>query len=224
MYNYPVNKSASFPPYKCPPTIEVLGLGTATATPDRAIVILGAITEGPVLPAVQTENAKIVTTIIQSLLKLNIPREKIQTYDFGIEILYDYQEGKQIFRGYKVTHLLQITNDKVELTGILVDTAVSSGANNITDITFTTSQPEIYENQALSLAIRNAHQKALTIANTLGVTLFTVPSYIQEITSSTAEPIPYAATMLSKSAVTPIQPGQLTISARLRVWYLFAER
>ncbi|WP_171689085.1 SIMPL domain-containing protein [Paenibacillus germinis] len=223
MCNYPVNKSASFSHYKSPHTIEVLGTGTAAAAPDRAVVVLGAITEGPVLPAVQTENAKIVTTIIQSLLKLNIPREKIQTYDFGIEIQYDYQEGKQIFRGYKVTHLLQITNDRVELTGIIVDTAVSSGANNITDIKFTTSQPGFYENQALSLAIRNAHQKAVTIANTLGVTLVTVPSQIQEITG-TAEPIPYAATMLSKSTVTPIQPGQLTIYAKVRVWYQFADR
>lgn len=223
MCNYPGNKSASFSQYKCPPTIEVLGIGTAAAAPDRAIVVLGAITEGPVLPAVQTENAKIVTTIIQSLLKLNIPREKIQTYDFGIEIQYDYQDGKQIFRGYKVTHLLQITNDRVELTGILVDTAVSSGANNITDITFTTTQPEFYENQALSLAIRNARQKAVTIANTLGVTLITVPNQVQEITG-TAEPIPYATTMLSKSTVTPIQPGQLTIYAKVRMWYLFADR
>ncbi|KRF13356.1 SIMPL domain-containing protein [Paenibacillus sp. Soil787] len=223
MCNYPVNKPTTFPPYKCPPTIEVLGMGSAAATPDRAIAVLGAITEGPVLPAVQTENAKIVTTIIQSLLKLNIPREKIQTYDFGIEIQYDYQEGKQVFRGYKVTHLLQITNDKVELTGILVDTAVASGANNITDIKFTTSQPEIYENQALSNAIRNARHKAMTIANTLGVTLFTVPSQIQEITG-TAEPIPYATAMLAKSTVTPIQPGQLTIYAKVRVWYQFADR
>lgn len=221
MCNYPVNKSISFPSYKCPLTIEVLGLGTAAAAPDRAIVVLGAITEGPVLPAVQSENAKIITTIIQSLLKLNIPREKIQTHDFGIEIQYDFQEGKQVFRGYKVTHLLQITNDRVELTGILVDTAVASGANNITDIKFTTSQPEVYENQALSVAIRNAQQKAVTIANTLGVTLFTVPSQIQEITG-TAEPTPYTTAMFAKSSVTPIQPGQLTIYAKVRVWYQFA--
>ncbi|WP_261300831.1 SIMPL domain-containing protein [Paenibacillus andongensis] len=223
MCNYPVNKSVSFPHQKCPPTIEVIGMGTTYATPDRALLVLGAITEGPVLPAVQAENARIVTTIIQSLLKLNIPREKIQTYDFGIEMQYDYQEGKQIFRGYKVTHLLQITNDKVELTGIIVDTAVSSGANNITDIKFTTSTPEIYENQALSLAIRNARQKAVTIANSLGVTLFTVPCQIQEI-KGTAEPIPYATAMLSKSTVSPIQPGQLTIYANVRVWYLYADR
>ncbi|SDN68641.1 hypothetical protein SAMN04487897_10481 [Paenibacillus sp. yr247] len=223
MYDNPFNKSATIPQSNCPSTIEVLGTGTAAAVPDRAVVVLGAVTEGLVLPAIQTENAKIVANIIHSLLQLKIPREKIQTHDFGIEIQYDYQDGKQIFRGYKVTHLLQVTNDRVELTGILVDNAVSSGANNITSIRFTTSQPEIYENQALSLAIRNARQKAVTIANTLGVTLFAVPSQIQEI-FGTAEPIPYATTMLAKSAVTPIQPGQLTIYAKVRVLYLFTER
>lgn len=67
-------------------------------------------------------------------------------------------DGKQIFRGYKITHLLQITTDHVAQTGNLVDTAVSNGANNVTSIQFTIAHPEFYENQALSLAIQNARQ------------------------------------------------------------------
>jgi uncharacterized protein YggE len=205
---------------KCGNTIEVLGEGAAVAIPDRAVVVLGAVTEGPVLNAVQTDNAKTVTKIINSILQVNIPREKIKTHDYRIEVQYDYQDGKQIFRGYKVTHLLQIVTDRVGETGKLIDTAVSNGANNVTSIQFTMAQPEIYKNQALLLAIQNAQQKAATIANTLKVALAAVPSQVQEH-YQTNKPLPFTTSLHVESAVTPIEPGQLTIYAAVRVWYLF---
>jgi uncharacterized protein len=221
MSNHSFYKVASPIYSKCDNTIEVLGEGAAVAIPDRAVVVLGAVTEGPVLNAVQTDNAKAVTKIINSILQVNIPREKIKTSDYRIEVQYDYQDGKQIFRGYKVTHLLQIVTDRVGETGKLLDTAVSNGANTVTSIQFTSTQPEIYENQALLLAIRNAQQKAVTIANTLKVALAAVPSHIQEH-SRTTEPLPFTTSLHMESSVTPIEPGQLTIYAAVRVWYLFA--
>lgn len=210
MYGYPFYK-----------TIEVLGEGTVSATPDRAIIVLGVITDGSNLHAIQSENSKTVSNIIHSLLNLGIPREKIQTHDYRIEVLYDYPDGKQIFRGYKITHLLQITTDNVDQVGNLVNTAVSSGANDVSSIRFTISHPEIYENQALSLAIQNARQKALTIANTMGVTLAASPYRVQE-PYHTAEPTPYLTSKMTVSAAAPpIQPGQLTLHAMVRVWFLF---
>jgi uncharacterized protein YggE len=221
MYPYPIyNAASSLDPNRFP-AIEVLGQGTVSAAPDQAVAILGAVTEGLVLNEVQSENATFVTNIIHSLLDIKIPREKIQTYDFRIEPQYDYHDGKQVFRGYKVTHLLKITTDRVEKTGILVDTAVAHGANTVSSIQFTMAQPEIYENQALSHAIRNARQKSETIAKTLGVSLSAIPNHVQELTR-TAEPIPYKTTLLAQSTITPIQPGELTIYATVRVWYFFA--
>jgi uncharacterized protein YggE len=221
MHPHPFYKAASSNHPNSLPAIEVLGQGTVSVSPDQAVVVLGAVTEGLVLNEVQSENATIVTKIINSLLDLKIPLEKIQTYDFRIEPQYDYQDGKQVFRGYKVTHLLKIITDRVGQTGILVDTAVAHGANTVSSIQFTMAKPEIYENQALSHAICNARQKSETIAKTLGVSLSAIPNHVQELTR-TAEPIPYKTTLLAQSTITPIQPGELTIDATVRVWYFFA--
>lgn len=222
MYSNPIYNMVSPIQYKCLPTIEVLGEGTVAAAPDRALVVLGAVTEGTVLQTVQSENAETVTNIINALLQINIPREHIQTTDYRIEIQYDYIDGKQIFKGYQVTHLLQITVDRVGQTGIVVDTAVSHGANTVSSIQFSIHQREKYENQALSLAIRNAQQKAVTIANTLGVSVFAVPSKVQEQARSTG-PIPFKASYLADSAVTPIEPGELTVYAAVQVTYLIVQ-
>lgn len=177
MYAYPpFYRPASSSQLNQSSTVEVVGEGTVTAAPDRAEIVLGAVTEGLDLNKIQNENSKVISNVIQSLLQLAIPREKIQTTDYRIDIQYDYKDGKQIFTGYKVTHLLQIINDKIAQTGNIVDTAVANGANEVTGIRFTMIQPESYEFQALSLAIHNARQKALTITHTLGTTLASTPT------------------------------------------------
>ncbi|MFD0710976.1 SIMPL domain-containing protein [Paenibacillus sp. GCM10027626] len=201
-------------------TIEVTGEGTVSAAPTIAIIVLGAITENVSLTAAQKENASAVTNIIEALLKLSIPKENIQTTHYSIDIEYNYEDGKQIFRGYKVTHLLQLTIDKIDLTGLIVDTAVQNGANTVSNIQFTLAHPEIAYSNALSLAIKNSLFKATTIANTLGVTLHPAPFLVQEI-SRTQEPIPYPATSYAMSAATPIQPGELKITALIKANFTY---
>ncbi|GIP31926.1 SIMPL domain-containing protein [Paenibacillus sp. J2TS4] len=221
MNGQPINRASASNHSECRPVIEVMGGGVVQAIPDRAVIILGAVTEGPVLQTIQAENANVVNNIIHSLLTLNIPRQKIQTQDYRIEIQYDYQEGKQIFRGYNVTHLLEIITEKVGQTGEIVDTAVAHGANRVTGIRFTMAHPEVYQQRALSLAIRNARNKAITIANALGMSLTAIPCKVQEL-SRPAEPVLYQASVLAASTVTPVQPGELSISAAVRVWYVFS--
>lgn len=220
MYIHPYDNAPSSIHSKCPFTIEVQGDASVAAAPDQAVVVLGAVTEGPVLQTVQIENAQIIAAIIASLLELNIPKENIQTIDFRIESQYDYTDGVQIFRGYKVTHLLQITIENVGEAGIVIDTAVSNGANTVTSIRFTLADPAPYVNEALALAIRSARQKAETIAASLRVNLAAVPCQVQEL-SRAAEPVPFTAALQMESAATPIEPGELTLSSSVRVWYLY---
>lgn len=201
--------------------LKVSGEGNIYAVPDLAIIILGVITENPNLQAAQTENARIISNVIDSLLQLGLPKEKIKTTAYRIDMHYDYHEGKETFQGYKVTHLLQVTIDQIEQTGRIVDTAVSNGANSVTNIQFSVKHPEIYYNQALSLAITESLQKAMTMAKTLGVTLNPIPNQVQEV-SSVSQPIPLQSYSLAKSAQTPIQPGELKISAAVQADYSYS--
>lgn len=72
MYGYPASPLRS----NQSSTIEVLGEGNVTAAPDRAVVVLGVVTDGPNLQAIQTENSNAISNIIQSLMSLNIPEKR----------------------------------------------------------------------------------------------------------------------------------------------------
>ncbi|NOU98769.1 SIMPL domain-containing protein [Paenibacillus planticolens] len=205
---------------KCRHTIEVTGEGTVSATPTKAIIVLGVITEKVSLAEAQKENANAITNIVNALVELSIPKEHIQTTHYSIDIQYNNEDGKQVFRGYQVTHLLQLTIDQINQTGLVVDTAVMNGANNVSNIRFTLAHPEIAYKNALSLAIKDSLLKAMNIAQTLGVTLHPAPCLVQE-TSRSQEPIPFSAISYSTSAATPIQPGELKIVASIKAEFTY---
>lgn len=200
--------------------LKVTGEGTVSATPDRALITLGAVTEGTDLSTVQKANSVAISNVIRALVGLGIPQSDIQTTEYRVEPQYDYTEGKQVFRGYRVTHLLQVTINQIEQTGRVVDTAVANGANSVSNIQFSVAKPEVFYNQALVLAMKNAEQKAVTLATTLGVTLHKIPKLVQEVVEE-VRPMPMVLAFAGKSEATPIQPGQLKITATVNVEYTY---
>jgi uncharacterized protein len=201
--------------------LKVSGEGSVSARPDRATVILGTTTEDPDLAKAQAENAEAISKITESVLELGIPRENIQTFDYRAEPQYRYEEGQQIFIGYKVTHLLKMTIDQVDQVGRVVDTAVKNGANTVTNIDFSISDPILYYNQALSIAVQNTLLKAQTIAGSLGVILIKTPRQVVE-ESLAPRPIPFLSqAMVKGAAAVPIEAGKLTISAVVRAEYQY---
>lgn len=198
--------------------LTISGEGSIQAQPNIAIISLGARTENKQANIAQSENAAIISSLIQSLQHLGISPNDIQTSDYQIDMQYDYEDGKQLFRGYQVVQLLEVTLQKIKQTGIIIDTAVNHGANIVTNIRFTVAHQDAYYNQALALALKNAQKKARVVADTLKVTLNEIPMNITE-TSQIAPPRPYEVAAFAKSAETPIMPGQIQITAHLEAQF-----
>ncbi|AFC31717.1 hypothetical protein PM3016_4985 [Paenibacillus mucilaginosus 3016] len=204
-----------------PGRVEVTGEASVSAEPDRAVIVLGAVTENASLSEAQAANTEAVNRIIAALTALPLPREAIATADYRIEMQYVYEDGKQRFTGYRVTHLLQITLDEPSRAGTVVDTAVASGANTVTSVSFRLARPQPYYHAALSAAVQEAQRKAGTVARTLGVRLSPQPQLVEEL-SLVPEPIPYQTAMLADSKVTPLQPGTLQVTASVKVVYAYS--
>ncbi|MFS0863733.1 SIMPL domain-containing protein [Fredinandcohnia sp. 179-A 10B2 NHS] len=201
--------------------IKVTGEGTVSVTPDMATVTLGVISENKDLTTAQQENNQQMTQVINSLLQLGISSESIKTTDYRIEMVYDYVDSKQVLRGYRVIHMLQVTTKDISQVGVIVDTAVSNGANTVSNIEFSITTPSTYQNKALTNALSNAKGKAAVLANDLGVTLQSIPYKIIEL-GQARPPIPFQTTMFAMSeAATPIQPGELRITATIEAYFTF---
>lgn len=201
--------------------IKVKGEGEISIQPDTASVNLGVVTESKELIDAQQENSIVANKVIDSLIALGIDRNQIQTFDYRIESDYDYDQGKQTFRGYKITHVLQVKIDDLSNIGKVVDTAVQNGANYVANVQFTTRYKDAYYQQALAIALTNATNKAKTIANTLRVTLNPTPILVIE-GGDMIQPFENQQVAFVKVASsTPIQPGQLIIKAIVAADYKY---
>ena len=196
--------------------ITVIGEGKISVQPDKADITLGVVTEDTSLEQAQTKNANSISQVKKALLGLGISDEQMQTVNYSISPQYDYIDGKQVFRNYRVEHLLKITVLQIENVGLVVDSAVQHGATTITEIQFDTSKYNQYYRQALSLAVLDAGQKAETIANTLKIKLTRIPLKVTEQPKEHRGPIPYHTMALAKSEITtPIQPGTIQITSTI---------
>jgi uncharacterized protein YggE len=200
-----------------PPRIKVVGTSETYIQPTTALVTLGAVTEGEELSIAQSENAKIINRVINTLIQLGTNKELIQTEDYRIEPLQEFQKEIQKLTGYRVTHRLRVQVQNVGTIGTLIDSAVQSGANSITSVYLTVENSQSIYTTTLKKAVRDSHKKALAIASSLGVRLAPVPSILEEESNRV-----YPANRFSFAAeTTSIQPGQQKIEARVKAEYTF---
>lgn len=200
--------------------MTVTGIGSLSITPDTVQIQLEVRTESMQLSQAQQENADLMNQVIQSLLELGIDRDDIQTVAFNISPQYDYVEGQQIFRGYQVINSIDVTIKNIEQAGIIIDTAVQNGVNQVSNIRFTVENEQIPYQEALSLALRNALGKAQTIANTIQVKLD--PQPIKIVETIREEPILYRSFAATEMSVTtPIEPGQIEVKATVEVQFQY---
>lgn len=204
-----------------PNIIAVTGEGKVSVEPNEADVTLGASTENPSLAIAQERNAQTIARIKDGLYHLGILDTDIKTVNYTIIPQYDFKEGNTVFKGYKVDHLLRIKVRSAQNTGIIVDTAVRSGANIVTGIQFDSSDRDYFYRQALSLAVLDAVRKAETVARTLHVRLVQEPQSLKEVLLP-GEPVPVFGQPFVKSASsTPIQPGTLELAGYVTAEFLY---
>ncbi|UED80113.1 SIMPL domain-containing protein [Lysinibacillus sp. CD3-6] len=200
--------------------MTVTGNGKVVANASYVQLQIEVSTQGENVQQAQQENASIMNRVIQSILALSIPRENIQTATYSIAPLYDYVDGKQVFKGYEVTNAITVKVPDTNLVGVVIDTAVENGANRISSIQFKIDNGDVYYQQALSLALHNAQMKANTIAQTMQLSVH--PQAIEIVEENENGPVLYKSmAMADSSMVTPIEQGQLTISAAVRVTFQY---
>lgn len=204
-------------PFACKMRVE--GKGSVNVRPNIAVVVLSVITENKQLSIAQKENSENTVAVIKSLRENGIPPEDIQTQAYNITPQYDYVEGKQVFRGYRVEHSLKVTIRNMTRIGEIIDNAVQSGANQVGSIDFSVDNPAAYYQLALNAAVDDAVRKAHTLANKMNLTLSKAPVRIMEMGYEAGTPVPLMYQAAGKA--TPIQTGQIEISARIEAVFAY---
>lgn len=208
------------------PVIIVSGSGDAAVAPDLAIVTLSvAETRKTAREALDVANGA-MAKVIEALKKDGVAARDLQTSGLSIQAQYAYPQNEDgtpkppVLTGYAVSNSLTIRIRDISKVGSVIDQAVTLGINQGGDIRFTNEDPTKTVATARTEAVKDAIEKARTLAEAAGVKL----GRILEISESTNsdEPRPLAAMRMAKESAdgaVPVEAGENSYAVNVNVTF-----
>ena len=193
--------------------IHVTGQASRSVAPTYAILTLG----------ITSENTNIMSDLISRLSNLNVAKKDVYTSNISVSPTNDYQEGKRINTGYRVSNLVTVKINNLDSVGKVVDAAVNAGANDINSLSFQNDTSQQLSDSLTTEAIQNGQHKAEVIAAALGRTLGPVKTVnISNTETSTFDQGYYRSAKVlaaNLSTSTPVEKGSLIVSQDADIVY-----
>ncbi|MDO8504288.1 MAG: SIMPL domain-containing protein [Candidatus Liptonbacteria bacterium] len=212
--------------------------GKYVAIPDIATFTFRVITEGGKdLGALQTQNTEKTNKVIAFVKAKGVEAKDIKTESYDVQPRYQYSncgiytQGNSVcppptIVGYTITQSVSVKVRDLGKAGEVLGGVVDSGANDVSQLTFTLDNPDSAKASARSEAMGKAKTKAEAIANEGGFSLGKLIS-IQIDDGVNRQPVYYAKETsyamgagVSASAPTPsIEPGSQDVNVSVTLTY-----
>jgi uncharacterized protein YggE len=208
-------------PQNYPQEISVSGQGKVYAKPDVAVLVLGVEDRGVKVSNIVGGNTEKMNKIIADVKNSGVDEKDIQTTQYTITPEYNWTErGGRIFVGYVLTQQITVKIRDFEKVGVILDKATADGANTIGDLQFVIDNPEAVQAEARQKAIKQAKEKAQTLAKQSGLKIVKLIN----VSDGSSYPQPLygkggGIMAESASAAPDIQPGQMEVSSVVTLTY-----
>ncbi len=203
-------------------TVAVNGTGSATATPDRAILNMSINARRPTLAAAQKQATDVTAKVLALTDRLGIKREHVTST--GAMIRPDYrwnrQSEAQELRGYIAERQMKVDVRNLDKLGALIEGAVQAGVNQVSPPQLDSSKRREAYRYALAKAAEDARENAEQLATSLGVKLGPVMQI--NAGANTPPPMPImraqrASALSAENAPETYNSGQLSFLSNISV-------
>lgn len=195
-------------------TLNVTGTGKVSAAPDEAVIQLGVVTDAKTAAEATTSNASATQRVIDAVSAQ--PNHGVTTTGLSVNPIFSYDETTHVSTivGFRATNGVNVTT-KVGYAGQIYDAGITAGATQSSGITFRIQNEAPLREEALRLAVENAHREAKLVAQAARVDLTGIDSI--QINAGGGRLL-YRAEAIDLKA-TPVMPEDKTISASVQITY-----
>lgn len=214
------------------PHIYIEGSAEIEVVPDKMTISVGLSAEDMDVETAKKNVDDRSRKLLQALKSQRIDASDIGTTALQISPVYDYVEGRQVPRGYKVYRQVEVTLNNLEHYGELMQALMDAKVSNTVSTNLSVSDEKTVTDRALIEALGDARKRATAVVESGGETLGKVWS-ISEFDLRREEVyrlVPNAQTfnapqlgvmaMDQKRASEPFEPGVIRASAKVYVVYL----
>lgn len=196
------------------PVVELSVTESVSAAPDIATLSAGVTTEAPTAVEAMSLNAERMAAVIARIRSEGIDEEDIRTTGIRLNPVYDYDNGRQNFRGYSVANRVSVTLRDIDRTGAVLDRLVESGATDLGGIEWSIDDPAEAMAQARAAAFAGASERALEYARMAGYASVRLLEIAENINAGRPMPLVQQAeaAVSTARAPTPVVPGRVETS------------
>ncbi len=194
------------------PDMATIGAGVSdsAASPDKAM----------------RDNAAKMAKIMQVLKSKGIADRDIQTSDINVRPQYDYRNNAAPPRivSYAVSDDVDVVLHDMKDIGPVLDALTAAGANRISGPYFSVAHPGTFLDAARRKAVDKAQKRAALYASATGLKVKRIATITEQDGGGFVAPRPVMMNAMFAKAdvVTPVSPGQTTLSVTLDVKYVLA--
>jgi uncharacterized protein len=195
-------------------TIEVAGSGRVEVAPDEAVVQLSVVVEAKTASEAVASCATVTKAVVDAVSAE--PNHGVTTSGLGVGPVTHYDPNTQATTvvGHRATNGVSVRT-KVDYAGQVYDAGIRAGANQSSGIDFRLQQEGPHREQALRLAVEDALAQARLVARAAGLTIRGVQTL--SVDSGGGRFFLRTAALEAGMPRTPVLPGDLTISAGVRM-------
>ena len=147
--------------------IQVSGSAVINVTPDQVTIQLGVTSNDTTPDGVHSKNTAAIKRVIAAVKSLGVADQDISTDYYIIHPLYNNYDSLDI-TGYRINNIVAVKLKDVSKVSDVLTAALESGANEVIDVTFQTTQLRRYRDDARAAAMKAAQEKAQALTGTAG--------------------------------------------------------
>ncbi|MCF7790395.1 MAG: SIMPL domain-containing protein [Victivallales bacterium] len=171
-------------------------------------------------------NSEKMGKVKEVLTEVGINKKEYKTSGFSVKPVFSRRpknapgNWKREIVGYQVDNGFNVKSKKMDAIGHLIQKAVAAGANNISNITFSLSNPYKYRAEAIETAVKNAEKDADALLKATGqetvkildisISNFYVPSRRYSNAMFTMEKADAADSV-------PVNPGTINVNVKVNI-------
>jgi|SRR5690606_2362467 len=213
-----------------PPVLRVSASADVSIQPDHAVVRLGVLAEAPDAADAQNRVNETMQRVLDAMRGLGFADQALRTEDLSLYPVYGNQRFSERGEpqeprivGYRASNVVSVEVVELATIGAVIDAGIGAGANQLQGISFGARNDARSRAEAMRLAVEEARIQADAIADALGMQI----TGVREVVAGGYDvrpPIPYAGQRLAADvASTPVQPGQVDVTASVTVTYEIGE-
>jgi len=144
--------------------INVSGSAVINVQPDQVTLQLGVTSNDSTPDGVHAKNTAAIKRVIAVIKAQGVADKDISTDYYIIHPIYNYDT----ITGYRINNVVAVKLKDVSKVSAVLASALESGANEVVDVTFQTTQLRRYRDEARAAAMKAAQEKAQALTGAVG--------------------------------------------------------